>query len=205
MKITSESLINDALRLRKSQDEVKGTGKSRKGSREASNRIQDTLGEINVNLKTHQQTVARLHLENMGLERIEQSIDQLLKQNPAGYDQLRKAKNEIKTIVDATRYQQEPLIPTTVQELIAGGLNSSKDAQKIKQSLTLRRDAISGKLQMEFAQISKIQVSFENVLSQQLPGSDSIDQTINEIKKQLTIQDRIQSSVNPTTVMELLN
>lgn len=205
MKITSESLINDALRLRKSQDEIKGTGKSSKSTDKAKSRIKDTLGQINVNLKTHQQTVARLQLENIGLDRIEQSIDQLLKQNPGDYDQLRQSKNEMQTVIDATRFQNEPLIPQTIREMITNGLKSADDADKLKQSVTLRREAISGKLQMEFAQISKIQVSFENVLSQQLPGSDNIDQTIRDIKEQMTIQDRIQSNVDPATVMGLIN
>lgn len=203
MKITTEALISDALRLRKSQDELKGTRETGKRSDETQARIHDTLGEINLNLKSHQKTIARLQLENIGLERIEQTIGLLLKEGP-DRNQLDRANNEIKTVLESTRYQQEPLIPRTIQDLFKEDLGNLDNLGKAKQGVSLRREEISGKLQMEFAQISKIQVSFENILSQQIPGTDKANDLVRDIKSQMTIQDKIQSNVNPATVMGLL-
>jgi len=204
MKITSEALISDALRLRKSQDEMQGAREAGKRSVETQTRIKDTLGEINLNLKSHQKTIARLQLENIGLERIEQNLDQLQKQHPVEKKLVDQATDEIKTVLEATRYQQEQLIPKTIKDLFKEDLSIPDNLLQAKESVSLRRDTISGKLQMEFSQISKIQVSFENILSQQIPATDSVGGLIKDIKKQMTIQDKIQSNVNPATVMGLL-
>ena len=202
MKITSETLINDALRLRKAQDELKGTRETGKRTSETQTRITNTLGEINNNLLSHQKTIAQLQLENMGLDRIQQNVDQLKSMTP-GIDR-QQVKDEIQTILDATRYRQEPLIPQSIRDLFKLDLGNQDVLQQATDSLTQRREALGTRLQKEFDQINKIQVSFENILSQQIPASAEAGILIKEITTQMSLQDKIQSNVNPATVMGLL-
>lgn len=202
MKITSETLINDALRLRKAQDELKGTRETGKRTSETQTRITNTLGEINNNLLSHQKTIAQLQLENMGLDRIQQNVDQLKSMTP-GIDR-QQVKDEIQTILDATRYRQEPLIPQSIRDLFKLDLGNQDILQQATDSLTQRREALNTRLQKEFDQINKIQVSFENILSQQIPASAEAGTLIKEITTQMSLQDKIQSNVNPATVMGLL-
>lgn len=202
MKITSETLINDALRLRKAQDELKGTRETGKRTSETQTRITNTLGEINNNLLSHQKTIAQLQLENMGLDRIQQNVDQLKNMTP-GIDR-QQIKDEIQTVLDATRYRQEPLIPQSIRDLFKLDLGNQDILQQATDSLTQRREALGIRLQKEFDQINKIQVSFENILSQQIPASAEAGTLIKEITTQMSLQEKIQSNVNPATVMGLL-
>lgn len=202
MKITSETLINDALRLRKAQDELKGTRETGKRTSETQTRITNTLGEINNNLLSHQKTIAQLQLENMGLDRIQQNVDQLKNMTP-GIDR-QQVKDEIQTVLDATRYRQEPLIPQSIRDLFKLDLGNQDILQQATDSLTQRREALGIRLQKEFDQINKIQVSFENILSQQIPASAEAGTLIKEITTQMSLQEKIQSNVNPATVMGLL-
>ena len=93
MKIDPEHLLKDAKRLRKTQDDIK----SQKPIANDIKRIRVTLDDIGVSLKSHQQTIAKLQLENIGLEQVEKNLDQLLKQNPADFDMIKQAKNEMST------------------------------------------------------------------------------------------------------------
>lgn len=205
MKINSENLIKDAQQLRKTQQELRSKKSDSKGKESRpSQQIQVTLGEIRVNLRSHQQTIAKLQLESVGLEQIERNLDFLLKQNPADYEAIKQAKSEIDTALDATRFQQQPLIPAGIREQLGGTLEDRGLVNRIKQEIALRRDEISGQLKMEFNQINKIQVSFENILSLNMPSNEKVRTNIEEIKQQLSLQEQIQANLNPATVMGLL-
>jgi hypothetical protein len=105
----------------------------------------------------------------MGLDRIQQHVDQLKNMTP-GIDR-KQVTDEIQTVLDATRYHQEPLIPQSIRDLFKLDLGNPDILKQASDSLTQRRELISTRLQKEFDQINKIQVSFENILSQQIPAS----------------------------------
>lgn len=201
MKVDPEILLKNARKLRKSQDNVKqkksGSGDFKK--------LKVTLDEIGVSLKSHQHTIAKLQLEHMGLEQIEKSIDFLLSQNPTDFEDLKQAKNQIDTALKTALFQGNPLIPENVKQAVTSNLAKPDLLDKSKQMLRTRIDEITGLLTTEFNQINKIQISFENIMSLNLQSNSSVINTIDEIKEQLSVQEQIQSNVNPATVMGLLN
>ena len=207
MQINSDNIIKDAQRLRGTGDDIKsrkagdGEGKTAPANRQ----LEISLDQMNVNLRTHQQTVARLQLESIGLDQIERGIEFIIKNNPGDYEDLRRAMNETRTAADATRFQQQPLIPQTLRDALFGDLLEPGTALAAKALLDDRKTEIDATLKQEFAQISKIQVSFENFQSLNIPLDGKAGDVVNELKDQLLKQRQlVQAPMDPATVMNLL-
>lgn len=201
MKIDQENLLKAAIKLKQTQQKLKETSVKSKEFK----KIRVTLDDIGVSLKSHQQTVAKLQLENIGLEQIEKNLDMILKENPADFETIKQAKNKITTAVNSSKFQGDNLIPESIQNILNKDLAVKENLNEVKTSIQFRMNEITGLLETEFSQINKIQVSFENIMSLNTMDGDTASKTIDEIKEQLSIQQKIQSNVNPTTVMGLLN
>jgi len=203
MKINSENLIKDAQKLRKTQEKPKKSVDAGGNSR-PTKKIQLTLDTMFINLKTHQQNIAKLQLETVGLEQIEKSLDFIIKNNPGDFDSLKQAKNEIETAVNASMFQKDRLISDKLQKMLLSDLGKPGAAESTKNQVNLRKDEIKSLLKTEINKINKIQVSFENINSLNMPSDEKIGSIIEDIKNNLTIQQQIQSNVNPSTVLGLL-
>ena len=207
MQINSDTIIQDAQRLRTNTEDVRSRRADDHGtpSAPASRQIEVTLDQMNVNLRAHQQTVASLQLESIGLDQIERSLNFILKNNPGSYDDLRQAVSEMQSAVEATRFQQQPLIPRSLREALYGDILGQGQADRAAHMLSQRRTEITDSLQYEISQISRIQVSFENIQSLNMPLDGRAQSVVEELAKQLVSQQRfVQSPMDPTTVMNLL-
>jgi hypothetical protein len=207
MQINSDNIIKDAQRLRASSDDIRSHKADEQGTHPnpASQQIEVTLDQMNVNLRAHQQTVASLQLESIGLDQIERSLSFILKNNPGDYEDIRQAVNEMRNAVDATRFQQQTLIPHSLREALFGDILASGQAEKANQLLMERRTEIDANLVREFAQISRIQVSFENFQSLNMALEGRAQSVVEELTKQLVTQQQLlQSPMDPATVVNLL-
>lgn len=207
MNINSDNIIKDAQRLRGTTDEVRSrrTAGEQGSTQPAAHQIEVTLDQMNINLRTHQQTVARLQLESIGLDQIERGLEFVVKNNPGDYEDIRRAIGEVQTAADATRFQQQHLIPQTLREALYADLTAPGKAQAALDLLTSRRGEIDNSLRDEFAQISRIQVSFENIQSVNLHLDGKAQSVVDELSRQLLAQKQlVQSPMDPATVMTLL-
>lgn len=207
MNINSDNIIKDAQRLRGTTDEVRSrrANSEHTSTQPAAQQIEIALDQMNINLRAHQQTVARLQLESIGLDQIERGLEFIVKSNPGDYEDIRQAIGEIQTAVEATRFQQQHLIPQTLREALYADLNAPGRAQSALDLLASRRNEIDNSLKDEFAQISKIQVSFENIQSVNLQLDGKAQSVVDDLSRQLLAQEQlVQSLLNPNTVMSLL-
>jgi hypothetical protein len=202
MKITSESIVNDAQRLKRTQDEARSR-RADDGAR-PSQQIEVSLDQMSVSLKTHQQSIARIQLESIGLEQIERNLDFLIANNPGDFEDIKRAMNEITGSVDATRFQQQELIPRDIREALQALVSDRSQAGQTRDSVSARRNELGEILQREINQVNRIQVSLENVLSLNMPENSRIRPLIDDIKTQLANQAGFRSSLDPVTVMGLL-
>ena len=207
MQINSDNIIKDAQRLRGAGDDIKSrkTGDGEGKTSPANRQLEVSLDQMNVNLRTHQQTVARLQLESIGLDQIERGIEFIIKNNPGDYEDLRRAMNETRAAADATRFQQQPLVPQSLREALYGDLLEPGTTLAAKALLDDRKTEIDTSLKQEFEQISKIQVSFENFQSLNIPLEGKAQSVVADLKEQLVLQRQlVQSPMDPATVMNLL-
>jgi hypothetical protein len=208
MQINSDTIIQDAQRLRANTDDIRSRRADEQGqhSAPASRQIEVALDQMNVNLRAHQQTVARLQLENIGLDQIERGLSFIIKNNPGGsYDELNRTVSEMQSAVEATRFQQQVLIPRNLREALYGDILVTGQADIAGQILAQRRAEIDDNLKSEIAQISRIQVSFENIQSLNMPLEGRAQSVVEELAKQLVTQQRlVQAPMDPATVMNLL-
>ncbi|HPH04170.1 MAG TPA: hypothetical protein PK297_14550 [Spirochaetota bacterium] len=207
MNINSDNIIKDAQRLRGTTDEVRSKRSSSEqgASQPAAHQIEVTLDQMNINLRAHQQTVARLQLESIGLEQIQRSLEFITKSNPGDFEDIRRAIGEVQTATEATRFQQQHLIPQTLREALYSDLTASGKAQSALTLLQARRGEIETGLKDEFAQISRIQVSFENIQSVNMQLDGKAQSVVEDLSRQLLAQKQlVQSPMDPATVMNLL-
>ena len=207
MQINSDNIIKDAQRLRGTGDDIKSrkTGDGEGKTSPANRQLEVSLDQMNVNLRTHQQTVARLQLESIGLDQIERGIEFIIKNNPGDYEDLRRAMNETRAAADATRFQQQPLVPQSLREALYGDLLEPGTTLAAKALLDNRKTEIDTSLKQEFEQISKIQVSFENFQSLNIPLEGKAQSVVADLKEQLVLQRQlVQSPMDPAIVMNLL-
>jgi hypothetical protein len=207
MQINSDSIIQDAQKLRVSAEELRSRRTDEQGSQPApaARQIEVALDQMNVNLRTHQQTVARLQLESIGLDQIEQGLTFIVKNNPGDFDDLKRVVGELQSAIEATRFQQQMLIPRSLREALYGDILAPGMAEAANQLLAQRRSEIEEGLKHEFAQISRIQVSFENIQALNMPLEGNASNLVAELAKQLVAQQQlVQSPMDPTTVMALL-
>jgi hypothetical protein len=208
MQINSDAIIQDAQKLRASSEDLRSykAGEQDARTAQASRRqIEFALDQMNVNLRTHQQTVARLQLETIGLDQIERNLNFILKSNPEAFEEFKRVVTEMQSAVEATRYQQQSLIPQNLRDAIYGDLNLPGRALEAMQMLIQRREEIDKGLKYEFQQISRIQVSFENIQSLNMPLEGRAQSVVEELAKQLVTQQKlVQSPMDPNTVMNLL-
>ncbi|MDR2734401.1 MAG: hypothetical protein LBC99_07155 [Spirochaetota bacterium] len=207
MQINSDAIIQDAQKLRASSEDIRSYKAGDQGTRAAlaAQQIELTLDQMNVNLRTHQQTVARLQLETIGLDQIEKNLNFIIKNNPGAFDDLKRVVTEVQSAIEATRYQQQYLIPRNLRDALYADILLPGMAQDAMQMLGQRREEIEKNLKNEFAQISRIQVSFENIQSLNMPLEGRAQSVVEELAKQLVAQQKlVQSPMDPTTVMNLL-
>lgn len=205
MQINSDNLIKDAQRLRRTQEEIKS--KRSEGSLDDSRparEVQVTLDELNVNLRVHQQNVVKLQLESVGLEQVERNLEFLVKSNPGDFEDIKKAINEIDTALTATRFRDQELIPSSLREVLRRDREDASRLPELREDVARRRDEVDGQLATEYGQISRIQVSFENILSGTVPAGPAGRALIDELKEKLAFQQQIQGAMNPETVRQLL-
>jgi hypothetical protein len=208
MQINSDTIIQDAQRLRASTDDIRSRRADEQGTHTApaSRQIEVALDQMNVNLRAHQQTVARLQLENIGLDQIERGLNFIIRNNPGGsFDDLSRTVSEMQSAVEATRFQQQVLIPRNLREALYGDILGANQANFAEQLLAQRRAEVEDGLRHEIAQISRIQVSFENIQSLNMALEGRAQSMVEELTQQLVTQQRlVQSPMDPTMVMNLL-
>jgi len=207
MQINSDAIIQDAQKLRATSEDLRSHKAGEQGTRAnpASQQIELALDQMNVNLRTHQQTVARLQLETIGLEQIEKNLNFIIKNNPGDFNDLKRAVTEIQSAIEATRYQQQSLISRNLRDALYADILMPGVAQDAMQMLSQRREDIEKGLKHEFAQISRIQVSFENIQSLNMPLEGRAQSVVEELTKQLLTQQKlVQSAMDPATVINLL-
>jgi len=220
MQINSDAIIQEAQRLRAGSEDLRSRRADEQGTPSplASRQIEVSLDQMNVNLRAHQQTVARLQLENIGLDQIDQglnfiiksrSIEQdlnfVIKNNPSAYEDIRRTVGEMQSAIEATRFQQQTLIPRNLREALYGDILAPGQAEDASRLLGQRRQEIEDTLRQEFAQISRIQVSFENIQSLNMSLEGRAQSVVDDLARQLVTQQKlVQSPMDPTTVMNLL-
>lgn len=206
MKINSDRLLNDARKLRKSQDEQR-TGRTGNGADKA-NRMQSRLDQMSGNLRTHQQNMAKLQLETISLDQLFNSVQNILEQRAGNSDIDQQNVQSIETTLNAARFQQQQLIPGSIRELLQDSLDSVDRLKTVQDLISKRRQDVSNLLGDELQQINRIQVSFENILSANIPETKNAKPLMDDIKQQLAVQDQLRSQdmsrVDPRSVMQLL-
>lgn len=207
MIINSDNIIKDAQRLRGTTDEVrnKRSAPDQENVKPATHQVEVALDQMNINLRAHQQTVAKLQLESIGLEQIQRSLEFVVKNNPGDFEELRRAIGEAQTAADATRFQQQSLIPQNLREALYADLMIPAKAQTALDMVYTRNAEVEKGLKDEFSQISRIQISFENIQSVNMQLDGKALSVVDELSKQLLVQKQlVQSPMDPATVMSLL-
>lgn len=207
MKINSDKLLNDARKLRKTQDESRST-RSSVETRPAAARLETRLDQMSGNLRTHRQNITRLQLESIGLDQLYNSVQNILEQQSRGTQPDAESLQQIETIVDATRFQQQQLIPGSIREMLRNAADSADYLKTVQDLIAKRRLEVSDLLGNELQQVNRIQVSFENIISANVPETGSVKPLMADIKQQLDAQSKRPSAdvskVNPHTALQLL-
>jgi len=200
MKISSDNLLKEAFKLKEATKSSSNKNDDKKTGK-ATEFVENKLGQLQSSLKMHQKNLLRYRLEETGLKKINNSLTSLKNDNKVDADSTNKT---IKAIISATKFRQEQVISPDLQQIITTNLSNKDNLNSTTDEVSKRLTNLEKLVNDEFKQISKIEVSFQNIVSANIPSSDKARVTLADIKNELAIQDQIKTTVDPATVMHLL-